>query len=549
MKPLARSLDQIKSNYDVVIVGSGYGGGVSALRLALAGRRVCVLERGREFLPGDFPISFPDMRRELQVSGGKIRMGTPASLFDFRVGKDIHVFMGCGLGGGSLINAGVALRPDRRVFEDPVWPQQIAQDGFLDIGYSRATEWLQPAQVSSPKKFKKYKALEQASKVFNKKPVTAPLTIALEDRVNSAGICQSACTLCGDCCGGCNVGAKNTIAATYLTVAAAHGAEIFTETLVRHVEKTKGGWRVIFRESRTKGAGVEDESHVITADMVILAAGTLGSTEILLRSREHGLALSDTLGQGFSANGDIIAFGYDADIPIHAVGIGHPPKAELEPVGTAVTGQLELEDANQLNHGMIMQEGSLPSALAPLLPVFFVPGGRLLGAAKSLIQGVYKGPISRTHTFFVVSHDQAAGQIVLKDDYPVIDWPDVAKQDVYRRVDAALEKAVNANGAVYVKNPLSETMMGSSPVTAHPLGGCGMGADRLRGVVNHKSQVFDGADIRENTSIHEGLYVCDGAIMPRSLGANPLFTITAMAERAMIHLVEDYGWQANPESR
>src|SRR5262249_58356651 len=93
--------------YDVVVVGSGYGGGVAASRLSRAGVKVCVIERGREFLTGEFPNRLPELRRELQIVGGKVRSGRRTGLFDFRLGSDIHVLVGCGLGGGSLINAAV----------------------------------------------------------------------------------------------------------------------------------------------------------------------------------------------------------------------------------------------------------------------------------------------------------------------------------------------------------------------------------------------------------------------------------------------------------
>ena len=130
MTRLARSLDSLKPHYDAVVVGSGYGGGVAALRLARAGKHVAVLERGREFATGEFPAKFSDMRQEMQVRGKRYGTGPDTALFDVRVGEDMHVLVGCGLGGGSLINAGVALRPDDRVFADAAWPGQIAQDGL-----------------------------------------------------------------------------------------------------------------------------------------------------------------------------------------------------------------------------------------------------------------------------------------------------------------------------------------------------------------------------------------------------------------------------------
>jgi cholesterol oxidase len=490
MTRLASPLDRMLPRYDAVVVGSGYGGGVAASRLARMGKRVAVLERGRELVTGEFPARFPDLRGEMQLAGKQVRLGSPTGLYDVRFGADMHVLVGCGLGGGSLINAGVALRPDPRVFRDSVWPGQIVQDGLIDEGFARAARWVRPARDPAAATWTKYKALEGAGRALGQGPVAAPVVVSFEDCVNPAGIAQPACTRCGDCCGGCNVGAKNTVALTYLPDAVRHGADIFTHARVRHVSRSGDGrWQVHFE--RLNGAGAEGPSSV-AADMVVLAAGTLGSTEILLRSRERGLALSDRLGTRFSANGDIIAFGYGAKIPVNAIGVGHPPKVADIEVGACVSGQIEIVDETDVSKSLTIQEGVLPSALAPILPVLFIPNGRLLGALKSLIAGVYKGPFAGLQTFFAVSHDSASGRLVLEDDRLALSWPGAKDEPVYQRLDAALEALARGAGGSYVKNPLAGTMMGQQPATAHPLGGCGMGAERGHGDVDHKCRVFDG---------------------------------------------------------
>ena len=543
-QPLSSPRSAIKPAYDVVVIGSGYGGGVAASRLSRAGQSVCVIEKGKEFLTGSFPSRLPELRRELQLNGGKMRSGSRTGLFDFRLGADIHVLVGCGLGGGSLINAGVALEPDSRVFADPAWPDEVRADGLLELGFKRAAAMLRPSRYGRAAELTKYRALAAASAAFGVPPVAAPVVVSFEDIVNPAGVAQPACTLCGDCCSGCNVGAKNTVAMTYLPDAKAHGADIFTELSVSHLAKEEGGWRVYFAPSDAKDA----QASFVDAATVVLAAGTLGSTEILLRSRERGLELSDRLGEGFSANGDIIAFALGGTERVNGVGVGFPSKFVGDAIGACVAGQIELPDASDLDRSMILQEGVLPSALAPLLPVFFIAGGRILGAAQSLIKGVYQGPLSHLYTFFVVSHDEAAGRISLDNGSAQIHWPGVGAEPVYARVDAALTKAAEAVGARYIKSPLAATNMGTKPATAHPLGGCGMGQDAGEGVVNHKCQVFDGKG-REST--HSGLYVCDGSVIPRSIGVNPLLTITALAERAMVHLARDHnlGFDANPRVR
>ncbi len=541
MERLSEPRDRMKPAYDVVVVGSGYGGGVSASRLARAGQRVCVIERGREVPTGGFPGRLPELRRELQLNGGKMRSGSRTGLYDFRIGSDIHVLVGCGLGGGSLVNAGVALRPDARVFADAAWPEAVRADSLLDLGFERAQAMLRPARYGNAAALTKYRALETASAAFGQSPVAAPVLVSFEETVNAAGVLQPACTLCGDCCSGCNVGAKNTVAVTYLPDAKAHGAAIFTELTVSHLEKRGERWRVHVVPSEDK----DGEPSFVDAKTVVLSAGTLGSTEILLRSRDRGLKLSDRLGMGFSANGDIIAFALGGREKVNAVGVGEPPKYTGDTVGACVAGQIELSDASDLDNSMIIQEGVMPSALAPLLPVFFVSGGRILGAAQSLIKGVYQGPLSHLQTFFVVSHDDAGGRLTLDNGSLKVQWPNVAEQPVYTRVDEALTKVAEAVGARYIKSPLAATNMGTKPATAHPLGGCGMGEDAASGVVNHKCQAF--ADT-SGDAVHAGLYVCDGAVIPRSIGCNPLLTITALTERAMVHLARDHnlGFDTEP---
>ncbi len=539
MTGLSRSLDHVKERYDVIVVGSGYGGGVAASRLARAGKRVAVLERGREVLTGSFPNRFSDLKNELQVSGKRMQSGPSSALYDVRLGEDMHVLVGCGLGGGSLVNAGVALKPDDRVFADEVWPGQIAQDGLLAEGFRRAQRWLNPQSDPRAAQFTKFKALTAAGRGIGPAPVAPPLTVTFDAVVNRAGVAQPACTRCGDCCGGCNVGAKTSVALTYLADAARHGAELFTHAAVRHIAKAGDGtWTVHVRRMDRNGAAPAELT--LYAPMVVLGAGTLGTNEILLRSRALGLALSDRLGERFTANGDIIAFGYGAKDPVDAVGIGHPPKLEGVEIGAAVSGQIEFDDDRDLSRELRVQEGVLPSALAPALPVLFIPNGRLLGALQSLISGVYKGPFARLQTFFAVSHDSASGRFMLDDDRLTLVWPGAKDEPVYKRLDAVLSSIVQQAGGSYVKNPLAGTVMGHQPATAHPLGGAGMGRERPDGVVNHKGQVFDGAPGRGSTAVHEGLYVVDGAVMPRSLGVNPLLTITALAERAMLHVAQDY---------
>jgi cholesterol oxidase len=147
MTYLAKPIDQMAPEYDVVVIGSGYGGAITANRLARAGRRVCVLERGIERQPGDFPEGPTDGLAEMQGDWPERRIGSRTALFDFRINPDISVLSGCGLGGTSLINASVAIPPDERVWADPRWPEALRNDegGHVEAGLRRATEMLRPA--------------------------------------------------------------------------------------------------------------------------------------------------------------------------------------------------------------------------------------------------------------------------------------------------------------------------------------------------------------------------------------------------------------------
>lgn len=555
---LSRPNETMDRRYDAVVIGSGYGAGVAASRLARCGRRVAVLERGREWLAGELPDRPTAAAKAMQITGATIAMGARTALFDLRLNEDVHVLSGCGLGGTSLINANVCLSPDRRIFEDPIWPRAVRDDGVLAEGFLRARHMLRPAIDERWHDLPKVAALAVAAKALGGTVGPVPVHVAFTAGANAAAVEQPACTRCGDCCGGCNVGAKTTVASTYIADAAAFGAQIFTQVLVRTVTRVaEGGWKVTFE--RIADDGGELETAAVFAAIVVLGAGTLGSTEILLRSRSAGLALSPKLGERFSCNGDAIAIAYNNVVPVNGVGVGHPPRADVPMVGAAVDGLIDLRGTADVEQGLAIVECALPSSLAALLPAWLVPGGALADAAEpgrladgidrlgrateSLIAGAYRGAVHNTQTFLAVGHDSAAGRIEFDGDRVGVHWPGAPQQAVYQRIEQALKTAAAATGGTYMRNPASERLLGGNLLTVHPLGGCAMGEHRAGGVVDHKGRVFDATDGAAADAVHEGLYVMDAAVIPRSLGVHPLLTITALAERAMMHLARDRGWQ------
>jgi len=173
----------------------------------------------------------------------------------------------------------------------------------------------------------------------------APIAVTFRGGVNHVGVQQRACVLCGDCCAGCNHAAKNSLLMNYLPDARNNGAELFCGIQVRWVESLPGdAWLVHFELLDPGRERFHPREMFIKAGLVVLGAGSLGSTEILLRSRNRGLSLSAQLGKHFSGNADSIAFGYNNDPPIHGIGLGRVTGDERGSVGPTITGLVDLRE-------------------------------------------------------------------------------------------------------------------------------------------------------------------------------------------------------------
>lgn len=563
MGRLATSVATIKrSHYPVVVIGSGYGGAIAASRLARAGQAVCLLERGREFAPGEFPDTEPEALAEVQVDLPSHHLGSRLGLYDIRFNRDINVFLGCGLGGTSLVNANVALRAEPAVFADACWPGEfrVDLDRGLERGYAQAEAMLRPTPYpDTAPALAKLEALAAAATALGMPCYRPPIAVTFQDGINHVGVAQQACTLCGDCVSGCNYSAKNTTAMNYLPDACNHGAELYTYAAVQWLERRDGRWLVHYQVLDSGQERFHAPTLFISADIVILAAGALGSTEILLRSKAAGLSLSEQVGQRFTGNGDVLGFGYNNDLPIHGIGYGHRPAAPMQrefgPVGPCITGIIDARRQTRLEEGLVIEEGSLPGPLAGQYSAAFAVAARALGQdtdtglrdamqeryreLESLLRNAYYGAMQHTQTLLVMSHDDGAGRLQLIDDRLRIEWPGIGSQPHFARVNQQLEAVTRATGGTYVINLLWSELTDQRLITVHPLGGCVMAETAEHGGVNHKGQVFAGAT---GSDVYDSLYVCDGAVMPRSLGVNPLLTISAVAERTCALLVAERGW-------
>ncbi|KAK5999103.1 hypothetical protein PT974_01492 [Cladobotryum mycophilum] len=568
---ISKPVELLRTSYDCVVIGSGYGGAVAASRMARAGESVCVLERGQEKWPGEYPTTSQELAEESHFSGefttgssegSSVDGGNPTGLYHLIFGRDQNAIVGNGLGGTSLINANVFLEADERLLSMDFWPPEIRNNPHeLDKYYQAVKDVLEPEPYPDHwPKLKKMEVFKRQAKVLGMgdRFYKVPQTTRFQSGPNSCGVNMSASTLTGQDAMGVNDGSKTTTLVTYLADAWNWGAEMFCECEVRYIEKVReergGGYLIYFswhghNRGRFQDNVQEDLLWVHAKKAVFLGAGAIGTTEILLRSKEMGLEMSDCVGQGMSGNGDMLAFGYNTDTEVNAIGRAFP--CPTNPVGPTITGVIDHRKGheNPLD-GFVIQEGAIPQAFVDFLQVMMdiMPGNHqtsgtsLLGRAqeamdrwKSRLLGPYvpTGAVEKTQVFLVMSHDGSQATLSLKNDKPVLEFAGVGRSDRVKELNALLAKATAAVGGTLVQSPFYATM-GQQQITAHPLGGANMSWDNngAHGVTNHIGQVFKGNDTIET---YPGLIVTDGSLIPAAIGVNPLATIAALAERAVAH--------------
>ncbi len=561
---------------DVLIVGSGYGGAAAAH--ALAGRcdaqgrplRVVVLERGREYLPGAFPGRFAELP-------GHVRFATPEAtaptgrregLFDLRLGPDVCVALANGLGGGSLINAGVMERPSPTVFTEPGWPAAFLSED-LSPWFDRAERLLGVRDEAGDNTIERLRGhrprrLEALRAWGGAEVRPVRLQVAMDGRPRGAAQwSHQACLACGDCATGCNHEAKQSLDTSLLLQAWRAGAELVCGATVECLSRAPtGGWWVQLQHSDELLRQRQGEPFVISARRVILAAGSLGSTEILMRSRRAGLPVSPLLGQRFSANGDVLTVGQDLPTPVHAVADEQQPAAERQ-VGPTITAMLRGAP------DFVVEDLAIPGPLRPLFEESFALAGTLdaLGrpnAGPHEERAEFDDPfaVRPAHTerylpMALIGRDSGTGTLVLPDasEEPGclgVRWPGLKHEPEIGRRHDWVERRLQLQGARLLRNPMWQLlppemaflMTGARGplISVHPLGGCAMADRGSDGVVNPDGQVFVGAGDR----VHDDLVVLDGAIVPTSLAINPALTITALALRALSHLAQRWDLAHGP---
>ncbi|KAI0514386.1 glucose-methanol-choline oxidoreductase [Xylaria bambusicola] len=565
---ISKPMELMKHAYDCVVIGSGYGGGVAAARMARAGKHVCVLERGKERWPGEFPTGTGDALDQLHYSGQivppwlpkkVVHGGDPTAMYHLIFGNGQNALVGNGLGGTSLINANVFLEADEDALQLEQWPKEIKDNkGCLREYYDKAAEVLEPEEYPDDwPDLPKLELLKRQAQYLNmsEKFSRVRQTTRFRNGPNSCGVEMSASASTGQDATGLNDGSKNTTLVTYLSDAWNWGADMFCQSEVRYITEAfkdngeKDGYIVYFawhggNRGHFKANLHDDLMWVHAKEAVFLGAGAIGSTEILLRSKQMGLKMSDKVGQNMSGNGDMLAFGYNTDYEVNAMGRRFP--SPYHPIGPCITGIID----NRKGHenpldGYVIEEGTIPGALVPFMQTLLelMPGSietsdeslfdrvkANLARAGSFFLGPYfrKGAIERTQVYLIMSHDSNQAYLTLKEDKPVLEFIGVGRSDHVKYLNRILEKATRAVGGTFVQNPFY-SLLGQQQITVHPIGGACMADSGDMGVTNHAGEVFTG----DGTDTHDGLIVTDGAILPCSLGANPFATITALAERSL----------------
>ncbi|KAI1338969.1 glucose-methanol-choline oxidoreductase [Xylariaceae sp. FL0016] len=561
---IGKPVELMRHSYDCVVIGSGYGGGVAASRMARAGQSVCLLERGQERWPGEYPSSTGDSLEQVHYSGEfapgwlprkVVNGGDPTGMFHLIFGNGQNAVVCNGLGGTSLMNANVWLKADHDALKMDEWPKEIRHHPeCLEPYYEKARRVLEPHVYPEYwPKLPKMELLQKQAEYLNmsEKFSRVEQTTRFHNGPNSCGVQMSASASTGQDATGLNDGSKTTTLVTYLADAWNWGAEMFCESEVRYITKApdREGYIIYFAwHGRNRGhfkANLHgDLMWVHARKAVFLGAGAIGTTEILLRSKEMGLEMSEKVGQNMSGNGDILAFGYNTDHEVNAMGREFP--SPYHPIGPCITGIID----NRAGHenpldGYVIEEGCIPGALVPFMQALLelLPGSieprdeslyerckANLARAGTFFLGPYfrKGAIEKTQVYLIMSHDSNQAYLSLKEDKPVLEFIGVGRSDHVKHLNRVLEKATRAVGGTFVQNPFY-ALMGEQQVTVHPIGGACMADNGSLGVTSHTGEVYTG----EGKETHDGLIVTDAALIPAALGANPLATITALAERAL----------------
>lgn len=514
-------------HYDWIIVGSGFGGSVSALRLSEKGYSVLVIEKGKRFAKEDFPKTNWDLRKWMWKPSLGLR-----GIFQMSFLDHVTVLHGVGVGGGSLVYANTLPTPPDAFFKSDSWSGLADWKKELEPHYASARKML--GANTNPTTTVGDKVLEEIAADIGRSEHFHPSEVAVyfgkpgetvpDPYFEGKGPERSGCTFCGACMTGCRVGAKNTLDKNYLYLAEGLGCEVKPETEVSGVrERAGGGYSVETEDSFSNG------TENFSCDRIIFSGGVMGTVPLLLKLKAdpHGLPrLSTQLGKMVRTNSESL------------IGVGDPKGETDYSKGVAITSVLHTDENSHIEP-VRYGEGS---GFFRMMILPHVPLPSLAGRLAGTLRGFAKHP-RRWAKLYTLRDFAKQTQILLymrtlegtlslslgrsaltgfrRGLVSSLDDPDKAPAAFIKEATELAERFAEKIGGDTV-GMATETLLGT-PSTAHILGGCTMAKSTDEGTIDAKHQVFG----------YKGMYVIDGSAMSANPGVNPSLTITAMAERAM----------------
>lgn len=580
-----------EKRFDVVVVGSGFGGSVLTYRLAEKGFRVCLLERGKAYPPNSFPRAPYDMAKNFwDPSEGLFGM---FNIWSFRGSGGI---VASGLGGGSLIYANILARKDPSWFKYDLpnggyrdWP--VTYDD-LDRHYTDVERMMNaqkyPLDHAPYRSTPKTQAMRDAADVLKNNDFRCewrPMNLAVsfrrktvaspdEDAENNppligAEIAQevehyhelnekrrmprTTCRLCGECDIGCNFGSKNTLDFTYITAAVnqAEPAEVRTLSEVKTLEPIDGGYSVTYEHHDPRRSPEERKAkpdlRTISSKLLILAAGTYATPYLFLKNRASFPHLSPQLGKRYSVNGDLLAFISNSKTDQAGARVPRRLDPSFGPVITsAIRFDDELDGNGETGRGFYVEDGGQPSMMSWLAEVSGLPGfvsrsAKFLKLAAKYrlrlsndadlgaeIAGLIGDAEATMSTIPILTMGRDLASGELKLTDNLLDCTWTIKQS-RRYFDRVIEAGEAIAGALNAKYRINPSYKFNfqQVLTAHPLGGCSMADTKEEGVVDANCEVFG----------YPGLFIADGSVMPAAVGPNPSLTIAAIADRAADYII------------
>ena len=515
-------------DFDYLVVGSGFGGSVSACRLAEKGYTVAVVEMGKRWTASDFPKTTWNLRRWVW----RPRLGL-YGFYNMRPFEHVMILCGNAVGGGSITYANTLLQPPDEVWREGSWKGLADWERDMPAHYAAARRMLGVTQN---------KILGDADRVLKQAAEVAGVadTFHLTDVAvyfgegpgqphpdpffGGEGPPRSSCIGCGGCMVGCRYGAKNTLDLNYLYLAEKRGAKILAETRVVALrpldERGDAGWEVTVESSTAR---VAKHRRTITARHVVLAASALGTMDLLLRMKEQGVlpALSERLGCDVRTNSESI------------LGVRFPGARFDMSKGIAIGSGIYLDRFTHIEATRYSKGSDVLGLMATLLVT-----GKGWGRIGRWIGTAFRHPVRfaraswpfgfarETLILLVMQTIDATLRFRLRRRWF---WPfaRLLSSDGQRiptnipQANAFAERAAAELGGLPITS--NTEILFDMPMTAHCIGGCVMGRDASEGVIDAQHRVFG----------YERLYVVDGAAVGANLGVNPSLTIAALAERAM----------------